>query len=398
MGRRSLAFVASAFFLFCFSVPVSRLGVASVLVGQPDTTKHNRQVASGFCGPRKHGSFACSESLHTVVERMSVPSLFRLKPVSLRERSEGVERLPLNPSWLYPTASRFGIPSRTTAPCAGTRPTLCRVCPAPSVSDCGSRSLAYSKFVHCVGERDRGRNGSHSLLFSPHKLGRNDSWSCTLETADLSPGGRTTSLWATKKGGGSTKNGRDSQPKFLGVKKFGGEFVLPGHILVRQRGTRYKAGDGVRLCRDDSLTAVRSGYVDFLPVYKFEYHFRKRRWLKRHRRRVHAGFLVSVLDSMEESRGHQKRQELVLLRTLASSWVSGHAFSPAVPSLEEERVHIEEQGSDFSEFSVHESMQEIGQRRTVADGTEGFLADSAESEDRRVNALDKGLLLGATHV
>nr|CAJ20416.1 50s ribosomal protein l27, putative [Toxoplasma gondii RH] len=229
MGRSSLAFVASACFLLCVSVPVSRLGVASVIVGQPDTAQHSRQFAFGFC-----------------------------------------------------------------------------------------------------------------------------------------------------------------------VKKFGGEFVLPGHILVRQRGTRYKAGDGVRLCRDDSLTAVRSGYVDFLPVYKFEYHFRKRRWLKRHRRRVHAGFLVSVLDSMEESRGHQKRQELVLLRTLASSWVNGHTFSPAVPSLEEERVRIDEQGSDFSEFSVHESMQ--GQRRAAADGTEGLLADSVESENRGVNALDKGLLLGATHV
>ncbi|KFG31886.1 ribosomal protein RPL27 [Toxoplasma gondii GAB2-2007-GAL-DOM2] len=396
MGRSSLAFVASACFLLCVSVPVSRLGVASVIVGQPDTAQHSRQFAFGFCGPRKHGSLACSESRHTIVERMSVPSLFPLKSASLRERSEGVQRRPLNLSWLYPTASRFGIPSRTTAPCGGTRPTLCRACPSPSVSDCGSRSLASPKFVHGLGPQDRGRSGSHSLLFSPHKLGRNDVWSYTRETADLSPGGRTTFLWATKKGGGSTKNGRDSQPKFLGVKKFGGEFVLPGHILVRQRGTRYKAGDGVRLCRDDSLTAVRSGYVDFLPVYKFEYHFRKRRWLKRHRRRVHAGFLVSVLDSMEESRGHQKRQELVLLRTLASSWVNGHTFSPAVPSLEEERVRIDEQGSDFSEFSVHESMQ--GQRRAAADGTEGLLADSVESENRGVNALDKGLLLGATHV
>lgn len=213
------------------------------------------------------------------------------------------------------------------------------------------------------------------------------------------PGGRATFLWATKKGGGSTKNGRDSQPKFLGVKKFGGEFVLPGHILVRQRGTRYKAGDGVRLCRDDSLTAVRSGFVDFLPVYKFEYHFKKRRWLKRHRRRVHAGFLVSVLDSMEESRSHQKRQELVLLRTLSSSWIGGQAFSPSVPSSEQALVHNEGQEPGIGALPVHELMQEEGQqRRDVAGSPQACVTDAVETDEQRQPAFNPRLLPGAAHI
>lgn len=80
---------------------------------------------------------------------------------------------------------------------------------------------------------------------------------------------------------------------------------------------------GVKLCRDDSLTAVRSGFVDFNPVYKFEFHYKKRRWLQRHRRRIHAGYLVSVLDRKEDSPGYQKREKLALLRTLSSAWVSG---------------------------------------------------------------------------
>jgi large subunit ribosomal protein L27 len=68
---------------------------------------------------------------------------------------------------------------------------------------------------------------------------------------------------AHKKAGGSTRNGRDSNPKFLGVKKFGGENVLAGNILVRQRGTRFKAGDNVGVGRDHTLFALADGTVKF---------------------------------------------------------------------------------------------------------------------------------------
>lgn len=69
---------------------------------------------------------------------------------------------------------------------------------------------------------------------------------------------------ATKKAGGSTRNGRDSQPKYLGVKRFGGQFVKAGEILVRQRGTRFHAGPGVGLGRDHTLYAKVSGRVVFV--------------------------------------------------------------------------------------------------------------------------------------
>lgn len=68
---------------------------------------------------------------------------------------------------------------------------------------------------------------------------------------------------AHKKGVGSSKNGRDSQPKMLGVKKFGGEQVLAGNILVRQRGTKFKAGPNVGMGRDHTLFALTEGHVAF---------------------------------------------------------------------------------------------------------------------------------------
>jgi large subunit ribosomal protein L27 len=68
---------------------------------------------------------------------------------------------------------------------------------------------------------------------------------------------------AHKKAGGSTKNGRESQSKRLGVKKFGGERVLAGNILVRQRGTPYRAGDNVGLGTDHTLFALKTGRVRF---------------------------------------------------------------------------------------------------------------------------------------
>jgi large subunit ribosomal protein L27 len=68
---------------------------------------------------------------------------------------------------------------------------------------------------------------------------------------------------ASKKAGGSTKNGRDSNPKMLGVKVFGGEAVIPGCIIVRQRGTRFHAGKNVALGRDHTIYAVKPGVVEF---------------------------------------------------------------------------------------------------------------------------------------
>ncbi|RUO26489.1 50S ribosomal protein L27 [Aliidiomarina minuta] len=68
---------------------------------------------------------------------------------------------------------------------------------------------------------------------------------------------------AHKKAGGSTRNGRDSESKRLGVKRYGGESVLAGNILVRQRGTRFHAGDNVGVGRDHTLFAKASGKVSF---------------------------------------------------------------------------------------------------------------------------------------
>jgi large subunit ribosomal protein L27 len=68
---------------------------------------------------------------------------------------------------------------------------------------------------------------------------------------------------AHKKGLGSTKNGRDSQSKRLGVKRYGGQVVKAGHILVRQRGTRFKPGKNVGMGRDYSLFALVDGVVEF---------------------------------------------------------------------------------------------------------------------------------------
>ena len=68
---------------------------------------------------------------------------------------------------------------------------------------------------------------------------------------------------AQKKGGGSTRNGRDSQPKMLGVKVFGGQLVPAGSIIVRQRGTRFHAGTNVGMGRDHTLFALVDGKVQF---------------------------------------------------------------------------------------------------------------------------------------
>ncbi|MBL0943118.1 MAG: 50S ribosomal protein L27 [Hydrogenophaga sp.] len=68
---------------------------------------------------------------------------------------------------------------------------------------------------------------------------------------------------AQKKGGGSTRNGRDSKPKMLGVKAFGGELVSAGSIIVRQRGTKFHPGTNVGIGKDHSLFATVDGHVNF---------------------------------------------------------------------------------------------------------------------------------------
>jgi large subunit ribosomal protein L27 len=68
---------------------------------------------------------------------------------------------------------------------------------------------------------------------------------------------------AQKKGGGSTRNGRDSQPKMLGVKVFGGQQIQAGSIIVRQRGTKFHAGNGVGMGKDHTLFALVDGAVSF---------------------------------------------------------------------------------------------------------------------------------------
>jgi large subunit ribosomal protein L27 len=68
---------------------------------------------------------------------------------------------------------------------------------------------------------------------------------------------------AHKKGVGSSRNGRDSNPKYLGVKVYGGQSVEAGNIIIRQRGTEFHAGMGVGMGRDHTLYALRDGTVDF---------------------------------------------------------------------------------------------------------------------------------------
>lgn len=76
---------------------------------------------------------------------------------------------------------------------------------------------------------------------------------------------------ASKKAAGSTKNGRDSQSKRLGVKRFGGQHVLPGTIIVRQRGTKFHLGRNVRMGRDFTIYAVAEGQVKFERLNKLKF-------------------------------------------------------------------------------------------------------------------------------
>jgi len=69
---------------------------------------------------------------------------------------------------------------------------------------------------------------------------------------------------AHKKAGGSSKNGRDSAGRRLGVKKFGGEFVIPGNIIIRQRGTNWHPGANVGIGKDHTIFATKTGKVKFI--------------------------------------------------------------------------------------------------------------------------------------
>lgn len=71
---------------------------------------------------------------------------------------------------------------------------------------------------------------------------------------------------AHKKGGGSSKNGRDSNAQRLGVKRYGGEYVIPGNIIVRQKGTKFHPGNNVGMGKDYTIFATIEGYVHFEPV------------------------------------------------------------------------------------------------------------------------------------
>ncbi len=77
---------------------------------------------------------------------------------------------------------------------------------------------------------------------------------------------------ATKKAGGSTRNGRDSKPKYLGIKRYGGQLVNAGEILVRQRGTQFHPGVYVGIGKDHTLYALKTGLV----VFGVKGHLRKR--------------------------------------------------------------------------------------------------------------------------
>ena len=72
---------------------------------------------------------------------------------------------------------------------------------------------------------------------------------------------------AHKKGGGSTRNGRDSNAQRLGVKRYGGEYVIPGNIIVRQRGTKFKPGNHVGLGKDYTIYSLIEGQVKFETKY-----------------------------------------------------------------------------------------------------------------------------------
>ena len=93
---------------------------------------------------------------------------------------------------------------------------------------------------------------------------------------------------AHKKGQGSTKNGRDSNPQYRGVKLYGGEVAQPGSIIIRQCGTKFKPGFGVRIGKDDTLFSVSTGKIVFqkngrVHVDPFDADIPRPQWLREYR-------------------------------------------------------------------------------------------------------------------
>lgn len=80
---------------------------------------------------------------------------------------------------------------------------------------------------------------------------------------------------STSKGSGAAKRNVDVAGKRLGIKKFGGEFVIPGNIIVRQRGTRFHAGENVKIGRDHTLFATAEGFVSFKRLTGFKRHLKQ---------------------------------------------------------------------------------------------------------------------------
>ncbi len=105
---------------------------------------------------------------------------------------------------------------------------------------------------------------------------------------------------AHKKAGGSSRNGRDSNAQRLGVKKFGGEHVIPGNIIVRQRGTRWHPGTGVGIGKDHTIFAVEEGQVKFQTrVRRADLHLRRRRQDRAGRRLAAACGAAMAADRQE---------------------------------------------------------------------------------------------------
>lgn len=97
--------------------------------------------------------------------------------------------------------------------------------------------------------------------------------------------------FASKASGGKSKNGRDSNPKYLGLKKGSGQHVIPGNILVRQRGTKFHPGQGVGIGRDHTLFAKEQGYVKF----------QRKRILLGHSGKLVFRKFISVIDEKPET-------------------------------------------------------------------------------------------------
>eukprot|EP01122_Echinamoeba_exundans_P011057 TRINITY_DN4274_c0_g1_i1.p1 TRINITY_DN4274_c0_g1~~TRINITY_DN4274_c0_g1_i1.p1 ORF type:complete len:175 (+),score=30.23 TRINITY_DN4274_c0_g1_i1:51-527(+) len=117
----------------------------------------------------------------------------------------------------------------------------------------GFLSFGIRKVASQVGAR-----ATRSGLFSRQTVGT------TVSSPIVTVEAEAQKRWASKAAGGTTKNNRDSNPKYLGLKKGQGQLVQTGNILVRQRGTKFHAGAGVVLGRDHTLSAKVPGYVHFL--------------------------------------------------------------------------------------------------------------------------------------